>query len=51
MKLNGINNAVGCYKVVAQCGVSLVMSPFASFNEIWGTAMNFIFFCHDNTTG
>jgi len=42
---NGVNNAVSCYKEAVQFSASFVTSLFAIFDEISGTAMNFIFFC------
>jgi len=45
MKLtNGVNNAVSCYKEAVHSMLPL-LHPFASFfEEIWGTAMNFMYF-------
>jgi len=39
-----LNKAVSCYKEAVQFSASFVMSMFASFNEICGTAMDFVFF-------
>jgi len=40
---NGVNNAVSCYKETVQFSVFFVTSLFAVFDEICGTAMNFVF--------
>ena len=40
---NGINTAVSCHKEAVQFSDSFVMSLFATFDEICGTALNFVF--------
>ena len=41
---NGINNAVNCYKEAVQFSATFVVLLFAVFDEICGTAVNFVFF-------
>jgi len=41
---NGVNNAVGCYNEAVQFSACFVVSLFASFNDICGTAVDYIFF-------
>ena len=46
---NGVNNAVNCYKEAVQFSATFVTSLFARFDEICGTAMDFVLFCPSNT--
>jgi len=51
-EINGVNNALSCYKEAVQFNASFVTSLFASFDEICGTTMNFVYqyFYHPSNT-